>query len=64
MNTNVATRVENLLVLLVDPNDPMGIISDAGHNSLMHNKGATYMTSAGRKALFDTSYPLVRGRAW
>lgn len=62
LNTNLATRMENLLVLLVDPNNPIGIINDAGHNALNHNRHATYLTAAGRKSLFDASYPLVWGQ--
>ena len=62
LNSNMATRLENALILLDDPADPIGVVRDASQHALSRDKKATYLTADGRKALMAASYPLAWGK--
>lgn len=61
LNHNMATRVENALILANDPQNPMGIIRDATSVAAAQAPKATYLTADGRDQLFKLSYPLAWG---
>lgn len=62
LNHNIASRLENALILANDPNKPIGIIRDATAVALAQAPKATYGTAAGREELFKVSYPLAWGK--
>lgn len=62
MNTNMATRLENALILLDDAQDPVGILRDAGSIAAT-SKSASYLTLPGRNNLLAGEYPLAWGNS-
>jgi len=58
INTNLAGRLENALVLKTDKANPIGIIHDASHVAQEHHL-PTYSTDAGMEKLFQTRFPLA-----
>jgi hypothetical protein len=61
INHNLATRLENALILAVDPEKPVGIIRDATAVAAVAEPKHTHLTPEGRTALFKVSYPLAWG---
>ncbi|MBL8795530.1 MAG: hypothetical protein JNM56_16615 [Planctomycetia bacterium] len=61
LNHNMATRLENALILANDAENPMGIIRDATSVAAAQAPKATYLTPEGREQLFKLSYPLAWG---
>jgi hypothetical protein len=61
LNHNMATRLENALILANDAENPMGIIRDATSVAAAQAPKATYLTPEGRDQLFKLSYPLAWG---
>lgn len=61
LNHNMATRLENALILANDAQNPMGIIRDATSVAAAQAPKATYLTPEGRDQLFKLSYPLAWG---
>jgi hypothetical protein len=61
INHNLATRLENALILAVDPEKPIGIIRDATTAAAVADPKHTHLTPEGRTALFKVSYPLAWG---
>jgi hypothetical protein len=58
INTNLASRLENALVLLNDKAQPIGIIHDASKVAL-DNRLPSYSTDAGMAKLFQLRFPLA-----
>jgi hypothetical protein len=64
LNGAMAVRLENVLILAGDPDDPkIGIVCGVGDIIAARDKKATYQTPAGRAGLFklDLDYPLAWG---
>ncbi|MBL8798097.1 MAG: hypothetical protein JNM56_29640, partial [Planctomycetia bacterium] len=61
INHNLASRLENALVLAVDPEKPVGIIRDATAVAAAADAKHTHLTAEGRTSLFKHSYPLAWG---
>lgn len=61
MNHNLATRLENALILADDPAKPLGVIRDATSVAAHEAPKANYGTAAGREQLLKLSYPLAWG---
>lgn len=60
LNTTLATRTQVALVLAADPDDPFGIL-DQPSKFVAENRlfGVNHTTADGRRAFFDTKYPLA-----
>lgn len=61
LNHNLATRLENALILAVDPEKPVGIIRDATAAAAIADPKHTHLTPEGRSSLFKISYTLAWG---
>lgn len=65
LSGNLATRLENALIIRNDPKDsPLGIIHDATSTALKNKVGGWYRAKdkdGARKKLFDINYPLAWG---
>lgn len=61
INHNLATRLENALILADDPEKPIGIIRDATTAAAAADPKHTHLTQEGRTSLFKISYPLAWG---
>ncbi len=61
LNHNMATRLENALILANDAENPLGIIRDATSVAAAQAPKATYLTPEGRDQLFKLNYPLAWG---
>jgi hypothetical protein len=59
--SNLAERVENLLVIANNTKQPVGVLRAAGESAAARDLKATHETAAGRKKLFTYSYPLAWG---
>src|SRR5262245_5631051 len=57
--SNLADRLENLLVLAGEPGRAPGVIHAATAAALARAPEAAYSTAAGRKLLFAGTYPLA-----
>jgi hypothetical protein len=62
INLNLATRVENALILGMDPDKPLGVIRDATQVAATADPKMSVRNQAGRVALFKHSYPLAWGK--
>lgn len=60
LNSNMASRLENALVLLNEQEKPLGIIHDASKIAAEKNL-PSYMNPVGRQRLFAEQYPLAWG---
>src|SRR6266542_5434875 len=60
----LATALENVLLLMNDKSEPIGIIHDAGHVAAKQKEKATYLTPHGCEKLFRYQYPLAWGNKW
>ena len=61
LNANLATRLENALILVNDVNNPLGIVRNASMVAAA-GKNAGYQEADARKKLFDGAYPLAWGK--
>lgn len=61
LNANLATRLENALILVNDVNNPLGIVHNASLVAAAA-KNAGYLDADARKKLFDGTYPLAWGK--
>jgi len=63
INSNMASRLENALLMEIDPNNPVGIIRDASAVAAAKapNKHWSESDPKQRAALFEYSYPLAWG---
>jgi hypothetical protein len=61
LNSLMATRLENVLILANDDDRPIGITRAASERAAARDKKATYLTAEGRKKLFAEKYPLAWG---
>jgi hypothetical protein len=61
LNQQLATRLENSLVLTVKDADKVGIARSASFVAAKKDHKATYLNPKGRSALFQNSYPLAWG---
>jgi hypothetical protein len=61
LNSVMATRLENALILANEVERPVGITRGAGERAASRDKKATYLTAEGRKKLFGQNYPLAWG---
>jgi hypothetical protein len=61
LNSMMATRLENALILANDDKNPIGITRNASEVAAKADKNAGYHTKAGRDKLFDQSFPLAWG---
>jgi hypothetical protein len=61
LNSLMATRLENVLILANDDEKPLGITRGASAVAAARDKKATYLTAEGRKNLFAQKYPLAWG---
>lgn len=62
LNANLATRLENALILVNDATQPIGIARDASRVAAALGKNAGYADPSGRKQLFEARYPLAWGK--
>ena len=62
INLNLATRVENALLLGMDPSKPLGVIRDATQISAAADPKMSVRTAAARIAMFKPTYPLAWGK--
>jgi hypothetical protein len=63
LNTVMATRLENALILANDDDTaPIGITRGASTVAATEDAKATYLTPEGRKLLFERSYPMAWGK--
>lgn len=62
MNNNMASRLENTLILLDDSKSPISILHDAG-SVAARSRSASYTNVAGRKNLLNEDYPLAWGNS-
>src|SRR5579884_1676597 len=62
LNSAMATRLENALILADSEKHPVGITRDAGTVAANKDRRATYLTTDGRRQLFDNEYPLAWDR--
>lgn len=60
LNINLASRLENALVLINDPEKPLGIIHDADRVAQERHL-PNYATDAGMEKLFQQKFPLAWG---
>jgi hypothetical protein len=60
ITTNLATRLENALILLDDPDKPVGILHDPSRVALAKDRHVS-LTPAGRRGLLEKPYPLAWG---
>lgn len=58
LNSNMADRLENALILSDDSETPIGIIKNASQVAVQ-KKLASYMTPKGLNSLFEETYPLA-----
>lgn len=62
LNSIMAARLENVLILFNDPCDPIGITRNAGEAALKQfDKDISYLSEAGRKKLLEGNYPMAWG---
>jgi hypothetical protein len=61
INDNMASRLENALILANNPETPVGIIHNAGKVAGSKLKNANYRTAPARQQLFGIQYPLAWG---
>jgi hypothetical protein len=61
LNANLATRLENALILVNDVSQPLGIVHNASL-VVASGKNAGYLDADARKKLFDATYPLAWGK--
>lgn len=61
LNSAMATRLENALIIADNERAPIGITRDAGATAAKEDRHSTYLTAAGRRQLFDYTYPLAWG---
>ncbi len=61
LNSLMATRLENILILANDDDHPIGITRGASERAASRDKKSTYLTTEGRKNLFAQKYPLAWG---
>jgi len=61
MNSLVATRLENALILVMERENPIGITRNAGAVAARRDPDANWHTEAGREKLFKGDYPLAWG---
>jgi hypothetical protein len=62
LNSLMATRLENVLILANDDETPIGITRGASAAAAARDSKATYVTPEGRKDLFAQKYPLAWGK--
>lgn len=62
LNQQMATRLENALILSLKDADKIGVTRDAGTAAAKKNKNMTYLTSTGRGVLLQEKYPLAWGK--
>lgn len=62
LNSNLADRVENLLILYDNPAKPFGVIKNASQVAI-EKKLVPYTSPKGLSSLFEESYPLAWGDA-
>jgi hypothetical protein len=62
LNINMATRLENLLVVKNAAKPPVGIIHDASRVASQRKLQEAYVTDNGRRQLFEYNYPLAWGK--
>jgi hypothetical protein len=62
LNTLMATRLENALILADDMRHPIGITRAASEEAARKDLKATYLTAEGRQQLFAHAYPLAWGK--
>ena len=63
VNSMMATRLENALILANDEKNPIGITRNASEVAARADKAAGYHSKASRDKLFDQSYPLAWGNS-
>jgi hypothetical protein len=61
LNRNMASRMENALILANDVKQPVGIIRDASQVAAGQKLQDSYTSPTGRRSLFTPSYPLAWG---
>jgi len=61
--SNLADRLENLLILANDPDRLVGVLHDAGEAAAARDAKVSYRTPEGCKQLFKYTYPLAWGTA-
>jgi hypothetical protein len=61
LNVAMATRLENVLLLMNDKDKPLGIIHDASQVAARKREKATYTSAQGCDKLFRYKYPLAWG---
>ncbi len=62
LNSLMATRLENALILANDEENPVGVTRGASQVAANRDKGATYLTAEGLQKLFAGTYPLAWGK--
>jgi hypothetical protein len=60
--SNLAERLENLLIVLNNPKEPLGILHAPGEVASAKDTRSTYRTAEGRKQLLSHTYPLAWGK--
>lgn len=61
INSNMSRRLQNALILVDDPEKPVGLLEDPNQVAAA-KKLPSYLTPAGREALFHTTFPLAWGQ--
>jgi hypothetical protein len=61
LNSRMATRLENILILVNDEQTPLGIARSAGDVAAARDRSATYRTPEGRQRLLAGTYPCAWG---
>jgi hypothetical protein len=62
LSDNLATRVENALIIGLNPDKPLGVIRNATAVAAAKKIGSWYHSESARKELFKLSYPLAWGK--
>jgi hypothetical protein len=62
LNVNMASRLENMLILFNNTKQPIGIIHDASQVAVREKVSNDYTLAAGRKSLFEQRFPLAWGK--
>jgi len=62
LNQQMATRLENALILANKPSSPVGVTRNASTAAQAKSRSATFLDQKGRAQLFNFSYPLAWGK--
>lgn len=61
MNTNMVSRLENLVVLAADPKDRLELLREPGYVIASKKARLSYLNSTGRREMFKLTYPVLGG---